>query len=49
MGEVNAPLGARVSALERLGFAVVKRQKNHTLSQLTGRVVERLTVERQLG
>jgi hypothetical protein len=49
MGEVNAPFGARASALERLGFEVVKRQRNHTLSQLSGRVVERLTVERQLG
>lgn len=47
-GEINAPAGRRAAALERLGGRVVHRQPNATLSWLTGRAVERLTVERPL-
>lgn len=47
-GEVNAAAGRRAAALERLGGRVVHRQRNATLSWLTGSPVERLTVERPL-
>lgn len=40
------PLGARAAALHRAGFQVVHRARNHTLSWLAGRPVERLTVVR---
>lgn len=46
IGEINAVAGSRQSALERLGFTVLSRSRNHTLSGLSGRRVERLTVER---
>ncbi|MFZ8968954.1 MAG: hypothetical protein ACO20G_07935 [Ilumatobacteraceae bacterium] len=46
IGEINAVAGSRQGALERLGFTVLSRSRNHTLSGLSGRRVERLTVER---
>lgn len=48
-GEINAPAGRRAAALEHLGGRVVHRQRNATLSWLTGREVERLTVARDLA
>lgn len=47
-GEINAPVGHRAAGLERLGAKVVRRAPNRTLSWLTGRTVERLTVVRDL-
>lgn len=49
-GEVNVPVGkpGREQALVRLGARVVHRQRNHTLSWLAGRPVDRLTVVRNL-
>jgi hypothetical protein len=47
-GEINAPVGKRASALERIVGPVVHRAPNHTLSWLMGRPVERLTVARTL-
>lgn len=48
-GEVNATSGHREGALRRLGFDIVHRAPNRTLSWLTGGPVERLTVVRQVG
>lgn len=45
-GEMNAVVGHRARALERLGGTVVHRAPNHTLSWLLGQPVERLTVAR---
>jgi hypothetical protein len=47
-GEINAPVGRRASALERVLGPVVHRAPNHTLSWLMDRPVERLTVARTL-
>jgi hypothetical protein len=47
-GEINAPVGKRARALERIVGPIVHRAPNHTLSWLTGRPVERLTVARAL-
>lgn len=47
-GEINAPVGRRASALERVVGPVAHRAPNHTLSWLMGRPVERLTVARTL-
>ena len=47
-GEINARVGKRATALERLGFVVRHRVPNHTLTRLVGRPVERLVVERRL-
>ena len=47
-GEINAPVGKRASALERIVGPVVHRAPNHTLSWLVGRPVERLTVARTI-
>lgn len=47
-GEVNAPVGRRAAALERLGLEVVHRAPNQTLSSALQRPVERLTVVRLL-
>jgi hypothetical protein len=47
-GEINAVAGRRAKALERIVGPVVHRSRNHTLSWLTGRPVERLTVTRTL-
>jgi len=46
-GEINARVGERARALERLGGVVVQRTPNHTLSALVGQPVERLTVVRR--
>lgn len=48
VGEVNAPVGRRRGALERLGFELVDCAPNRTLSRLAGDPVERLTLERRL-
>ena len=48
MGEMNAHAGSRESALQRLGFTVVARSRNHTLSGFSGRRVDRLTVQRRV-
>jgi hypothetical protein len=45
-GEINAPIGKRASALERVVGPVFHRAPNHTLSWLMERPVERLTVTR---
>lgn len=47
-GEVNAEEGRRATALTRLGFEVIGRAPNHTLSRFTGQRVERLTLCRRL-
>ena len=47
-GEINALVGRRASALERVVGSIVHRAPNHTLSWLMGRPVERLTVARTL-
>jgi hypothetical protein len=47
-GEVNARLGRRASALERVVGEVVFRSPNHTLTWMTGSPIERLTVVRRL-
>ncbi len=47
-GEVNARIGRRASALERLGGRVVDRRTNHTLSWLVGAPVERLRIVRRV-
>jgi hypothetical protein len=47
-GEINAPVGRRASALNRVVGSVVHRAPNHTLSWLMGLQVERLTVARAL-
>jgi hypothetical protein len=47
-GEMNAIVGRRARALERLGGTVVHRAPNHTLTWLLGQPVERLTVARWL-
>jgi len=47
-GEVNAPAGRRVNALERVVGEVVHRSPNHTLTWMTGSPIERLTVVRRL-
>ena len=44
--EINAVRGTRAAALGRVLGTVVDRRPNHTLSWLTGREVERLTVVR---
>jgi hypothetical protein len=48
VGEVNAPSGRRARALERLGFEVVDRRPNLTLSRCAGQPVERLTLLRRI-
>lgn len=48
-GEINAPVGRRETALHRLGFDVVHRSPNRTLSWLTGTPVDRLTVVREIA
>lgn len=45
-GEINAPVGRRARALERVVGPVVHRAPNHTLSWLVGHRVERLTIAR---
>jgi hypothetical protein len=47
-GEINAPVGRRASALERIVGPIVHRAPNYTLSWLVGGPVERLTVARAL-
>lgn len=47
-GEINALVGRRASALERLGMRVISRSPNLTLTELIGAPVERLTVVRLL-
>jgi hypothetical protein len=47
-GEVNAPVGRRLTALERVVGPVVYRAPNHTLSWLLDGPVERLTVARRV-
>ncbi len=47
-GEMNALVGHRARALERLGADIVHRAPNHTMSWLVGRPVERLTVARRV-
>jgi hypothetical protein len=47
-GEINAPVGRRANALERLVGSITHRAPNHTLSWLMGRPVERLTVARSV-
>jgi hypothetical protein len=46
-GEINALVGHRANALERVVGEVVDRQENLTFSWLAGRPVERLTVVRR--
>jgi len=48
-GEINAPVGKRASALERVVGPIVYRAPNHTLTWLKGRPVERLTVARTVS
>lgn len=48
-GEINAPVGRRSAALERLGLRVVHRAPNRTLTALADRPVERLTAVRTLA
>jgi hypothetical protein len=43
-GEVNAPAGRRADAFVELGGTVVHRVRNHTLSWLLRRDIERMTV-----
>jgi hypothetical protein len=47
-GDINAPVGARRRALERLGLEVTASAPNHTLSRRLGRPVERLLVVRRV-
>lgn len=47
--EVNAPVGRRLQALERVVGPVTDRRPNHTLTWMTGEAVERLTVVRHLA
>jgi hypothetical protein len=47
-GEINARAGRRATALERSVGSVVHRVPNHTLSMLTGRPIERLTLLRSI-
>jgi hypothetical protein len=47
-GEINALVGRRAGALQRVVGSIVHRAPNHTLSWLVGRPVERLTVARTL-
>jgi hypothetical protein len=47
-GEMNALVGRRAHALERLGLRVVHRAPNRTLTAMLGQPVERLTVVRSL-
>lgn len=47
-GDVNAPVGRRAAAIERLGLEVVHRSPNRTLSVAACAPVERLTVVRWL-
>ncbi len=48
-GEVNARVGRRATALERLVGPVVDRTPNRTASWLVGKPVERLTVVRPVA
>ena len=48
-GEINAPGGRRVAALERVGLRVIERTPNRTFSWLAGTAVERLTVVRAVA
>lgn len=48
-GEMNWPAGTSPAAVEAAGAVVVHRQRNHTLSWLTGQDVERATVARPLA
>lgn len=46
---MNAPVGRRLQALERVVGPVTDRRLNHTLTWMTGEAVERLTVVRHLS
>ena len=48
IGEVNAPEGARIRALERLVGEVIDIRRNRTASFFSGMKVNRLTVQRSL-
>jgi hypothetical protein len=48
-GEINALVGKRAGALERVVGPIVCRAPNHTLSWLMGAPVERLTVTRAVS
>ncbi len=48
-GEINAVVGRRTGALERLGGQIVHRAPNRTLTAIVGRPVERLTIVRQVA
>lgn len=48
-GELNAPKGRELRAIEAAGARVVYRMPNRTLSWLAGRPVERLTIVRPLS
>jgi|GEM_PF-306390 len=48
-GDINARVGERRRALERLGLTVVSSRRNHTLSRRMGCEVERLMVVRSLA
>lgn len=47
-GEINALVGKRAGALERVVGPIAHRSPNHTLTWLMGRPVERLTVTRSV-
>ncbi len=47
-GEVNEKAGRRSRALERLGFEIVRTEHNHTLSNIVGDDVDRLTILRRV-
>ena len=47
-GEMNERHGSRAGALERLGATIVSTAPNHTLSDLLGEPVRRLTLVRRL-
>jgi hypothetical protein len=48
-GEINALVGTRAGALERIVGPIEHRAPNHTLTWLMGRPVERLTVTRPVA
>jgi hypothetical protein len=48
-GEINALVGKRAGALERVVGPIEQRAPNHTLTWLMGRPVERLTVTRAVA
>ncbi len=47
-GEINALVGHRSRAIERMGGRIAHRAPNHTLTTFLGRPVERLTLTRSL-